>query len=283
MQMKRINDCFHTVLNTPVRASTVKLQKAQLSYAQPHLITGALLHQDAILQEMRTVQKGGETEITPETDIGRAVLHNLQFRSRTAEWIDLDGALKGPAYVAKLFIRKLQDDRSKPGRPYRLNAEQLQCTVLFVAALDTPFASRPDKSKPWLHPAEVLMAILTDGGGGCGKTTLAVEVILPLLEAYFHPKGVLRRAPSNKPARLIGGRTMHSTRSRNKQLSITHADAGVLYIDESSQLQGELNHAASLRTTYARESKYGLNRNNYSTPCETYGRIPILGEHRAQS
>ena len=39
---------------------------------------------------------------------------------------------------------------------------------------------------------------------------------------------------------------MHSLKQK---LSITHADAGVLYIDESSQLQGELNHAASLRTT----------------------------------
>jgi hypothetical protein len=100
-----------------------------------------------------------------------------------------------------------------------------------------------------------LMTILTDGGGGCGKTTLAVEVILPLLEAYYHPEGVLRRALSNKPARLINGRTMHSgqgltpensmrtaslalnAQSRQK-ISITHADAGALYIDESSQLQG---------------------------------------------
>ena len=72
------------------------------------------------------------------------------------------------------------------------------------------FAKIADPSKPWLHPAQVLMTIITDGGDGCGKTTLAVEVILPLLEAYYRPEGVLRRAPSNKPARLIGGRTMHS-------------------------------------------------------------------------
>ena len=66
-----------------------------------------------------------------------------------------------------------------------------------------------------------------------------------------------------------------SAQSQQK-LSITHADAGVLYIDESSQLQGELNHAAALRTTYARESKYGLSKNIYSGPRERYGRIPIL-------
>ena len=208
--MKIFDDCFHTVLNTPVQASDLKPQKAQLSYAQPHSVTGALRHQDAILQEMRTVAKGGEAEVSPDTDIGRALLHNLQSRSRKAEWIDLPTALKGPAYVAKLLVKKLQDDRSKPGKPYRVNAEQLECTALFVAALDKAFAKRPDASKPWLHPAEVLMTIITDGGGGCGKTTLAVEVILPLLEAYYHPEGVLRRAPSNKPARLIGGRTMHA-------------------------------------------------------------------------
>ena len=61
-----------------------------------------------------------------------------------------------------------------------------------------------------------------------------------------------------------------------QKLSITHADAGVLYIDESSQLQGELTHAAALRTTYARESKYGLNRNNYPGTRARYGRMAIL-------
>ena len=54
---------------------------------------------------MQTVQIDGDTEINRETDIGAAVFHNLQLRSRTAEWIDLDTALKGPAYVAKLLIK----------------------------------------------------------------------------------------------------------------------------------------------------------------------------------
>ena len=114
------------------------------------------------------------------------------------------------------------------------------------------------------------------------------EVVAVLSRPSPRQEDVLRRAPSNKPARLIGGRTMHSGQGltpensmrtaplafnaqSQQKLSITHADAGVLYIDESSQLQGELNHAAALRTTYARESKYSLNRNNFEL-----GRIPIL-------
>ena len=44
----------------------------------------------------------------------------------------------------------------------------------------------------------------------------------------------------------------------------------------SLDCSGELNHAASLRTTYAREAQYGLNRSSYSAPCERYGRIAIL-------
>lgn len=293
IQMKAFDDIFHTVLNTPVPASTAKPQKAQLSYSMPQLSDAALLYQDAIVKEMRLVQNGNAMEVNPESEIGKAVLHNLQPKNRAAEWIDLPTALKGPAYVAKALIRKLENDRSQSGKLYRLNEEQLQCTALFVGALEKAFANREDLSKPWLHPARVLMTIVTDGGGGCGKTTLAVEVILPLLETYFHPEGVLRRAPSNKPARLIGGRTMHSgqgltpensmrtaslalnAQSKHK-LSITHAEAGVLHIDEASQLQAELNHAAALRTTYAREYAHKLDRNIYSQPDQRYGKIAIL-------
>ena len=138
------------------------------------------------------------------------------------------------------------------------------------------------------------MTVLTDGDGGCGKTALAVEIILALLETYYHHlEGVLRRAPSNKLAKLIGRRTMQSghglspensmrtatlalnARSPQK-LGLTHAEAGSLYIDESSHLHGELNHAAALRTTYARETKYNLNRNTCSSPLERFGRIPYL-------
>ena len=50
-------------------------------------------------------------------------------------WIDLDDALKGPAHVAKMLIQMLQDKRSQPGEPYKVNEEQLQCIALFVAAL----------------------------------------------------------------------------------------------------------------------------------------------------
>ena len=62
----------------------------------------------------------------------------------------------------------------------------------------------------------------------------------------------------------------------------SHVDAGALYVDEYSQLQGELNHAGALRTTYAREAKHGLNKDVYFKPQERWGRLPVVvysGDH----
>ena len=87
---------------------------------------------------------------------------------------------------------------------------------------------------------------------------MSTDIVLPLLETFLHPEGVLRRAPANKPPRLIGGRTMHSGQGltpessmrthalalnvqTRQKLAVTHVAAGVLYIDEYSQLSGELN------------------------------------------
>ena len=61
-----------------------------------------------------------------------------------------------------------------------------------------------------------------------------------------------------------------------QKLSVTTEPAGAMHIDEYSQLQGELNNAGALRTTYARERRHGLNRNVYSEPLERWGRIAIL-------
>ena len=301
-QMKLFDDRFHALLHTAVCPNSVNLHDVQLAYTHPQALSAALQVQDQILKQMRSDQP----DVKNTTDGGdapdfaqRALLHNLRQKDETREWIPLDAALQGPAHVAKLLIRRCQEKRSKPNKPYKLNAEQLECIALYVEKLEEGFARRPDPSQPWVNPAEVLMTIILDGGGGCGKTTLAVDVLLPLQETFFGVNGVLRRSPSNKPARLIGGRTMHSAqgltpdssmRTHNlalnaqsrQKLAITNADAGAMHLDEYSQLQGELNNAAALRTTYAREGKYNLDRNKYHAPQERYGRLAMLtfgGDH----
>ena len=58
------------------------------------------------------------------------------------------------------------------------------------------------------------------------------------------------------------------TAQNRQKLIVTHVDAGALFLDEYQQLHGELNHAGALRTTYAREAKYGLSIEVYYKPLE---------------
>ena len=299
-QMKAFDDLFHAELHSLSPSNDAKLQEVQRSYGTGH--EAALDMQNAIMKHMKrvaTIQGETFTDDNIDPGITDAVLHNLQQHQPACEWIELADALRGPPHVAKMLIRRCEDARSTPARPYKLNAEQLECVALFVDRLEKAFSERADMSQPWIHPARVIMTIIMDGGGGCGKTTLSTEILLPLLESFFHPEGVLRRAPSNKPARLIGGRTMHSGQGltpessmrthalalnvqTRQKLTVTHTDAGALFVDEYSQLQGELNHAGALRTTYAREAKYGLNRDVYYKPQERWGRLPVVvysGDH----
>ena len=104
---------------------------------------------------------------------------------------------------------------------------------------------------------------------------LIVDILIPLLVTFYGSEGVLNQAPSNKAARGIGGKTIHSaqgltpdnslrtyalapnTEARRK-LQATVLNAGAKLIDERFMLSGTLHHADALRTTYAREGKYNL-------------------------
>ena len=295
-QMKAFDELFHTVLHSLSPTNDVKLSMVQRSYGLSGAgLIAALDMQDAIMKHMKStasLQSDGSTDGI-DLSILDAVVGNLQ-RQPQCQWVELSDALRGPAHVARMLVVRCQERLH-----YKLNAEQLQCVALFVDRLNKAFLERPDLSQPWLHTGRVLMTMIMDGGGGCGKTTLSTEVVLPLLETFFHPEGVLRRAPSNKPARLIGGRTMHSGQGltpessmrthalalnaqTRQKLAVTHVDAGALYVDEYSQLQGELNHAGALRTTYAREAKHNLNKDVYFKPQERWGRLPVVvysGDH----
>ena len=57
---------------------------------------------------------------------------------------------------------------------------------------------------------------------------------------------------------------------------MTHTDAGALFVHEYSELQGELNHAGALRTSYAREARYFLNRDTYHKPQDRWGRLAVV-------
>ena len=299
VQMKLFDDAFHSALHTAVPTNDVLLSEEQLGFSGARFpqVAAMLQYQDAVMQQM----KKDQPDVTEPEDITReAVLHNLQQLQQPGRSIvDLPDALRGPAHVAKIILRKAEDESSKPGKAFRYNDEQLGCIASMVAKLEPAFAEREDPSQPFINPAQVLTTAIFDGGGGCGKTELLIKVMVPLFQVFFGPRGVLKKAPSNKPARLIGGTTIHSSQGLTPENSLrTHSlalnvqtrqkmvctvlNAGAMAIDECSQLQGELNHADALRTTYARQYKYRLNPLDYWKPTERHGRIAVLtywGDH----
>ena len=297
--MKLFDDAFHDALHTSAPSNDVLLSEVQLGFSgrSPADVAAVLQYQEAVLKQ----KKKDQLEAAEPEDMTReAVLHNLQkLEQPQRSIVDLPDALRGPAHVAKAILRQAEDKASEPGKPFRYNDEQLECIAMHVAKLQPAFEEREDPSQPFINPAKVLTTAILDGGGGCGKTDLLINVIVPLFEVFFGPHGVLKKAPSNKPARLIGGTTVHSSQGLSPEKSLrtqslalnaqtrqkmarTVLHAGAVVIDESSQLQGELNHADALRTTYARQRKYGLNPLDDWKPTERYGRMAVLeywGDH----
>ena len=114
----------------------------------------------------------------------------------------------------------------------------------------------------------------------------------PLFQTYFGKRGCIKTAPSNKAARLLGGKTMHSlsklygdqlhmhalrvNEGTMKGLASSLVPAGGLIKDEWSQSSGPLEHGLALRATYARSSTYNLRLAEYAAKSQTYGAIPMV-------
>ena len=172
--MKAFDDLFRAELIRQSPSNDAKLREVQRSYGSPPTtLSAALDMQEAIMKHMKritTIQ--GEPFKNEDIDpiITNAVVNNLLQYQPESEWIELAEALKGPAHVAKMLIQHCEKRRSTSTRPYKLSAEQLECIGLFVSRLEKTFPERADMSQPWNHPARVIMTVIMDGGGGCGKT-----------------------------------------------------------------------------------------------------------------
>ena len=156
------------------------------------------------------------------------------------------------------------------------------------------FDAREDKTSFRLPCDAALLHIIVLGGGGCGKTLMLTKLLFPLIEVYFGWQGILKGAPSNKAARLLHGKTIHSLKglrassslrtaqlrfksdAERRKMEATHTEAGVECYDECSQIQAALLHAGYLRSTYARAARYRLRISDYALPSEIAGRISIL-------
>eukprot|EP00438_Fugacium_kawagutii_P008273 Skav206546 [mRNA] locus=scaffold504:308454:314438:- [translate_table: standard] len=199
------------------------------------------------------------------------------------EIVPLPLRFQGPGVVAWELCEKA-----------RLNQEQRDVVALVALQLQRMWNRRP----PGLEylPAswnEENLSLLLLGGGGCGKTYTILQVIKPLAELYFGRDGFAGQCPSNAGARLFQGRTVHAALglSATSSLKVQHLvlqgktktkmerianPAGILAIDEISQLAATMYHANALRHTYARKQKHNLDIANYTDANETFGRMPVL-------
>ena len=112
--------------------------------------------------------------------------------------------LRGPKHVAELIM----EEQKKHG--CILNEEQTLLFALCVDILQEAFVRRPNAEEPYLAPDTWLLDIVVDGGGGCGKTMFINHFLVPLCRTFFGHTGVVLAAPSNKAARGIGAKTLHS-------------------------------------------------------------------------
>ena len=112
--------------------------------------------------------------------------------------------MRGPKHVAELTMKQ----QATHGRI--LNDEQKTLFALLVDCLQQAFLRRANSEEPYLPLDEWLLDIVIDGGGGCGKTMLINYFFVLACRAFFGPTGVVLAAPSNKAARGIHGKTLHS-------------------------------------------------------------------------
>ena len=94
IQTKVFDNVVHEGPNARVQPDQFNPEDLPRSYGRACSLHAILQHQEAILKEMHAVQQRGNTDMNPEDDVGKAVLHNLQLENRSA-------------HVAKMLIQNI--------------------------------------------------------------------------------------------------------------------------------------------------------------------------------
>ena len=129
---------------------------------------------------------------------------NVQVDNELCQLVPLPDRLKGPAHVAN----KLMDAADKTW-----NKEQIELCASMIIQLERAWqAHYPSGSQPTTQyklPNDLgLPRIGAVGGGGCGKSTVMLDIVSPICEIYFDR--VVRTASSNRAARGFNAKTLHS-------------------------------------------------------------------------
>ena len=205
---------------------------------------------------------------------------DIQMGSPTpaVKLFDVEDVLAGPRQVAW-----------KLSQAAGLNRDQLRAVALIVQPMQEAW-ERGGRKLPFTG---ALVRLLLVGGGGCGKTLIFTQVLIPLFEAFYGPDGVMKEASSNKAARLLHGKTVHTANKlqggaslrtvhlrlgeeRSRVLGAIYGRTGAKIIDEFSQLSAKLLHADAFITAMARAPIFQLRPEAYAMPEHTWGDMPIF-------
>ena len=257
-------------------------------------------HQSAVIQQMRSAESAvpmaasaSVTSVVMSEDAQTDARLDLMKRNAAAAGmpqcvvVELPDCMRGPCHVAWKLMQAA-----------KMNDEQMDIVALLVEPMQKAFLGRRDKSTHLLPKCGALARMAIIGGGGCGKSTLLMKVLTPLFETFFG--SMVRGAPSNKAARGVHGRTVHTLASlkpsdslrayalslgkhdARKKLEAIFAPVGAVALDEFSQLPAALLHALALRAMYARSTIFGLDIHTYAEQKNLFGDVPIflmLGDH----
>ena len=268
----------------------------------------AVCFQRAAAKEMRA-QESNKKEDTAELNLNDWLQLRERNEAKEEEQcvnMPLEEIHRGPGHVAWKLIQSVKE---RPEKPFEFNEEQVDCIALQIWPLEQAWRLHcKDKQNSGatvstLHklPNDLgLPRILIIGGGGCGKTTMMQEVVVPTLQTFFSK--VVLTAPSNRAARGFhsSAKTLHSiagltptdsmrtsclgikSDEMRKRIDANQTHAGAWVHDEALQTSGELLHASALRTTYARQHEYKLDLARYAEPAQLMGKISyfcMCGDH----
>ena len=242
----------------------------------------ALEHQQIVIDRLQN-QEDSPGEAACATNDDDSAVPAVLLTEEAA--VLLDSAAAAVSGQGPLTLAKALADAAT------LNADQMGAVVLVANAMQTAWEEqgRPER----MSANGKLLRMLLLGGGGCGKTRIINLVLTALFTEYYGPRGVVKAAPTNKAARGILGKTLHtaakilpnqvhSTDNPNskaqKNLEYLWAPAGALIIDEAPQSTAVLYNVTAIRSTFGRAAQHKLNLAEYADPGSTFGAMPIVVE-----
>ena len=278
-EMQRVANVFGAELDDIGRPFQVHQQSNQTLGATIHL---DLEHQKNVAAMLREQQEGEPMRTAEEEDTADADARLLEQEAQVLlQSMPVDLPDLGPVHVARYFVEKAT-----------LNGDQQQPVALIAKDMQAAW-EKQGKPKQMKAVGKILRMLLL-GGGGCGKTRIINLVLTALFFTFWGPRGCVKTAPSNKAARGILGKTLHTAgKLRGGSLKMMHllcsqavrsalaylwGPCGALIIDEAPQGAAALYHAVALRSTYGRDIAHSLEVADYAEPSQSFGAMPVVVE-----